>query len=115
MPKESKFVLCLKELGFKPFAEVMGAEVAAQQERKWKEVEENVMRGMNRAERRRWNRLGKIPRFARIADMTFATDDTDHHWAAEGRLDLQPFGFADMLAYASKKILAFSGQLGPRH
>ena len=106
MAKESKYTATLKELGFKSIAELFGPE-GAEREAFWRKVNEDATKGMNRQDRRKWNKLGKVPRFANLHGGTFATDDNEHHWAAIDTIDLKPFGFVDMVAdFQARKILA---------
>ncbi len=114
MPKKtkgSKYAAKLRELGFRPFTEIM-----SQKERSAAEsIGENLL-GFNlskvtRQERRRMAALKLLPAFCPTDTGTYAVDETGIEWGSDEEIDLAAFGFSNLAEGIKKQVHSTQGKL----
>lgn len=104
MPKESKYAAKLRELGFKPYRELLDSADFAETEafRQW--GMSIVSQGLNRAQRRKLRALKADPTFFIMDGYTYVTDETGIDWGVQKEIDLVPHGFTNGDSNPNRKL-----------
>ena len=95
--KESRFAAKLRELGFRPYNEILSPADMEETDREFEKAVGYLPSKLSRTIRRQLEAQKVLPGFCMVRDprgaYTYAMDELGNDWQAEGIVDLAPFGF----------------------
>jgi hypothetical protein len=97
VPKQTVHARVLRELGFKPYNELLSPEDMAEIDADIEAIAGTLPSKLPRAQRRQLVAKKVLPGFLHVVDrgspFTFVADELGNEWHADSIIDLEPFGF----------------------
>jgi predicted Ser/Thr protein kinase len=94
--KESKYARQLRDLGFKPYTEILSKKDNRDVDKAMERIFGADLAKLTRKDRRRLVSLKELPSFLRHPEgTTWVMDELGVEWGADCHVDLTPFGFYD--------------------